>query len=117
MTFRRIAGFNARCSVSKAYAEADRNQEDNNGRLSVRAGLIYRWNNELEKIVKDIIEEIDLVAEARRRTMRAESVLKLVENIGKDIMRVRCFRVDNDLVRDQVSEEVIKVGSFFIVYN
>ncbi|XP_068991516.1 tektin-4-like [Neodiprion pinetum] len=102
------AGFNALCSISRAYAEADRNQMDNNIRLSTRAGTIHRWTVELERMIADIVEEIDLVQEVRRRTMRGKSVLQVVENIGKDMMRIRCFRMDNDLVRDQVSEEVTK---------
>lgn len=104
-----MAGYNAHCSISRAYAEADRNQMDNNIRLNMRAGVIYRWKTELERTISEITEEIDVLQEVRRRTMRAKSVLQLIKNIVKDMTRVRCFRVDTDIVRDQVAEEIIKV--------
>ncbi|XP_048513433.1 tektin-4-like [Athalia rosae] len=103
-----LTGYNARRCALRAYAVTDRNQLDNNIRLSARAGTIYCWKSKLDRIVSKIREEIDAVLEVRRRTMRAKSALQLVDNIGKDIMNIRCYRMDTDLVRDQVTEEISK---------
>lgn len=61
-------------------AAADKNQHNNTLRLGQRAHEILRWKTELERAIEEMILEIDLLEEQRRRARQSKTAL------GQDIL-------------------------------
>ena len=95
--------------MEKAFVDTDRETLYNDIRLSARIGVVFRWKVELERDIADLACEIGLIQEEKIRLQRCIHALDLVESINKEIKQVRCSRMEPDLVRDQVEEEVIEV--------
>lgn len=56
-------------------AAADKNQHNNTLRLGQRAHEILRWKTELERAIEEMILEIDLLEEQRRRARQSKTAL------------------------------------------
>lgn len=100
--------WNGRQCLEQTRADIDKNQEDNTKRLWQRAQDVHRWKCELERAIAAAAEEIDFMEEQRRRLKSASSVLMLPESIAGECLERRTGRLDPELVRDIVEEELIK---------
>ena len=110
-TFRSVAN-KARETNAKIYKETDKHQLENRDRLSERAGVVYGWKSELERALVEITDEIELLENERRRVKQSLSVLTVPESIAGDFLQLRSTRLEPDLVRDPVEDELVKVISF-----
>lgn len=95
--------------MEKAFAETEKEVLYNDIRLSARAGVLFRWKVELERDITDIVCEISYIQEEKSRLKRCIRAIGLVQSINNDIKKIRCLRMESDLVRDPVDEEAIKV--------
>ncbi|KAF5269242.1 hypothetical protein FQR65_LT02543 [Abscondita terminalis] len=85
----KIIDWNARQCFEQTRADVDQNQEDNTKRLNQRVQEILRWKSE------------------RVRLKSASSVLMLPKAIAGECIERRTGRLDPDLVRDEVEDELV----------
>ncbi|VEN46020.1 unnamed protein product [Callosobruchus maculatus] len=104
----RLIDWNGRQCLESVQSETDKNQEDNTKRLNQREMEIHRWKCELERAIAAASEEILFMEEQRRRLKQAASVLTIPESIAGECIERRTGRLDSELVRDDVEEELIK---------
>ncbi|KAF5269263.1 hypothetical protein FQR65_LT02564 [Abscondita terminalis] len=97
----------ARC-LEQSSSDNDKNQEDSTKRLYQRVQLVHKWKCELEMSIAAASEEITYLEEQRVRLKSAGAVLTLPESICGECIERRTGRLDPDLVRDEVEEELIK---------
>lgn len=71
---------------------------------------MYRWKTELEHVILDMTKEIELLEAERRRVKQSLSVLTVPESIAGEFLQLRSKRLDADLIRDEVEEELTKVN-------
>lgn len=120
--------WNGRQCLEQTQSDIDKNQEDNTKRLLQRSQEVHRWKCELERAIAAASEEITMMEEQRFRLKQASSVLQMPESIGNFIMyeyiqihnltaklyvageclERRTGRLDPELVRDEVEDELIK---------
>lgn len=100
---------NAKQCVDRVYAAANKTQLDTTEHLKSRSHVVYRWKAELEHAIAALAEEIELLESERRRVQRSLSVLTVPESISSEFLQLRSFRLESDLVRDPVEEELVKV--------
>ncbi|KAJ8939757.1 hypothetical protein NQ318_004171 [Aromia moschata] len=103
-----LIDWNGRQCLEQTQADVDKNQEDNTKRLQQRQTEIHRWKCELERAIAAASEEIGFMEEQRRRLKQASSVLTLPESIAGECLERRTGRMDSELVRDEVEDELIK---------
>ncbi|XP_050295530.1 tektin-4 [Anthonomus grandis grandis] len=103
-----LIDWNGRQCLEQTQSDVDKNQEDNTRRLNQREMEIMRWKCELERAIAAAAEEIALMEEQRRRLKQAASVLQMPESIAGECLDRRTGRLDSELVRDEVEEELIK---------
>lgn len=94
---------------SRVYRETDKNQLENRDRLSGRAGEIHYWKMELERAIIELTDEIELLEAEHRRVKQSLSVLTIPESIAGEFLQIRSTRMEPDLVRDKVEDELVKV--------
>jgi len=80
--------------------------------LKTRANVVYRWKAELEHAIAAIAEEMKLLEVERRRVQRSLSILIIPVSIASEFLQLRSSRLDSDLVRDNVEEQLTKVESY-----
>lgn len=95
---------------AQIYKETDGHQLENRDRLSQRASVVYGWKTELERSLAEMVEEIELLEGERRRVKQSLSVLVIPESISGDLLQLRSCRLEPDLVRDRVEDELVKVS-------
>ncbi|KAI4465455.1 tektin [Holotrichia oblita] len=100
--------YNGRQCLEQTRADTDKNQEDSTRRLKLREQEVFRWKCELERAIDAAREEIELIEKERRRLKHAMAVLMLPESIAGECLERRATRLDPELVRDEVEEELIK---------
>ncbi|XP_074102651.1 tektin-4-like [Cotesia typhae] len=93
---------------SRVYSETDKNQLENRDRLSGRAGEIHYWKMELERAIIELTDEIELLEAEHRRVKQSLSVLTIPESIAGEFLQIRSTRMEPDLVRDKVEDELVK---------
>ncbi|XP_011312232.1 tektin-4-like [Fopius arisanus] len=93
---------------TRIYKNTDKVQLENRDKLSKRASVIHRWKTELEKALHEITDEIELLEGELRRVKQSLSILTLPESISGEFLDMRCKRLEPDLVRDRVEEELVK---------
>ncbi|XP_071630899.1 tektin-4 [Temnothorax longispinosus] len=98
----------AKQCVDQAYAAADKVQTETTEHLKTRANVVYRWKAELEHMIATIAEEMELLEAEHRRVQRSLSILTIPVSIASDFLQLRSFRLDSDLVRDNVEEQLTK---------
>ncbi|CAH1155106.1 unnamed protein product [Phaedon cochleariae] len=103
-----LIDWNGRQCLEQTQADTDKNQEDNTKRLNQRELEILRWKCELERAIAAASEEIGFMEEQRRRLKQASSVLTVPESIAGECLDRRTGRMDSELVRDDVEEELIR---------
>ncbi|KAG5890398.1 hypothetical protein JTB14_026281 [Gonioctena quinquepunctata] len=103
-----LIDWNGRQCLEQTQADTDKNQEDNTKRLNQRELEIHRWKCELERAIAAAAEEIGSMEEQRRRLKQASSVLTIPESIAGECLDRRTGRMNGELVRDEVEEELIK---------
>ncbi|XP_078050189.1 tektin A [Augochlora pura] len=99
---------NAKKCVQESYKQADKTQLENTDHLKNRAAEVFRWKIELEHVLRDITEEIELLEAERRRVKLSLSVLTIPESIAGEFLQLRSKRLESDLIRDEVEEELTK---------
>ncbi|GJQ70597.1 hypothetical protein Trydic_g22991 [Trypoxylus dichotomus] len=100
--------YNGKQCFEQTRADTDKNQEDSTRRLKLREQEVFRWKCELERAIDAAREEIELVEKERSRLKHAMAILMLPESIAGECLKRRASRLDSDLVRDEVEEELIK---------
>ncbi|XP_076278807.1 tektin A isoform X1 [Lasioglossum baleicum] len=103
-----LAISNAKRCVDQSYKQADKTQLETTNHLKTRSAEVYRWKVELEHVNRDITEEIELLEAERRRVKQSLSVLTVPESIAGEFMQLRSKRLESDLIRDEVEEELTK---------
>lgn len=93
---------------------ADKAQHNSTVRLGESAYDIHRWKLEVERALQDMMVELDLLESQRRRAKLAKQVLGVVKSINSECLKRRTLRMEPDLVRDAVEEELIKVLILFL---
>lgn len=101
----------AKNAIMKAYEVTDHNQCDNTKRLQNRARDIDDWKQCLERAIRAMTDEICTLEEQRRRLKQAMNVLQMPESIVSECLQTRTRRPDQELVRDEPEEELIKEKS------
>lgn len=94
--------------MAKTKADTDKDQSENTKRLAQRASDIHRWKCELERAIEAAIEELGLLKDQHTRLKQAMSILTIPESIAAECIDIRTSRLEPDLVRDEVEEELIK---------
>lgn len=107
--FTRTLAKNVREHNKIIYRETDKNQLENRDRLSGRAGEIHHWKTELERALIELTDEIELLETEHRRVKQSLSVLTIPESIAGEFLQIRSTRMEPDLVRDKVEDELVKV--------
>ncbi|XP_026469916.1 tektin-4-like [Ctenocephalides felis] len=100
--------YNSKNAMSEIFAIADKNAADNANRMVNRTQELNRWKTELERAIFAMSEEVQVLEEQRRRLKGAGSVLKIPESIVSECIERRSGRMEPDLVRDNVEEELIR---------
>ena len=77
--------------------------------LKTRANVVYHWKTKLEHAIAAIAEEMELLEAERRRVQRSLSILTIPLSIANEFLHLRSFRLNCDLVRDNVEEQLTKV--------
>uniref|UniRef100_A0AAR5P4D3 Tektin n=1 Tax=Dendroctonus ponderosae TaxID=77166 RepID=A0AAR5P4D3_DENPD len=103
-----LIDWNGRQCLEQTQADVDRNQGYNTRRLNQREMGIMRWKCELERAIALAAEEISFMEEQRRRLKQAAAVLQMPESIAGECLERRTGRLDSELVRDEVEDELIK---------
>ncbi|KAB0798256.1 hypothetical protein PPYR_09249 [Photinus pyralis] len=103
-----LVDWNGRRCLEQTRADVDKNQEDSTKRLTQRSQDLHRWKCELEMAIAAAAEEIGFLEADRRRLKTAAAVLTMPESIAGECLERRTGRVDTELVRDEVEEELIK---------
>lgn len=77
--------------------------------MKTRVNEVYRPKTELERAISANVEEIGLLEAERRRVRRSLSTLTIPASIASEFLQLRSSRLDTDLVRDNVEEQLTKV--------
>lgn len=107
----RVTANGAKQCVDQTYAAANKVQSETTEHLKTRANVVYRWKAELEHAIAALAEETGLLEIDRRRVKRSLSVLTIPASIANEFLQLRSCRMDSDLVRDNVEEQLMKVES------
>ncbi|XP_048512381.1 tektin-4-like [Athalia rosae] len=103
-----LAAHNGKNSIQRVFKEADDQQRENKNRLSDRSREVFKWKSELERALITMTEEIELLEVEYRRVKSSLSVLTIPESIAGEFLQLRSTRLEPDLVRDEVNDELIK---------
>lgn len=71
---------------------------------------MHRWKTELEHVILEMTKEIELLEAERRRVKQSLSVFTIPESIAGEFLQLRSKRLESDLIRDEVEEELTKVN-------
>ncbi|XP_003494134.1 tektin-4 [Bombus impatiens] len=99
---------NAKRCVERSYKEADKIQLKSTDNLKNRANEVCRWKTELEHLILEITKEIELLEAEHRRVKHSLSLLTVPESIAGEFLQLRSKRLESDLIRDEVEEELTK---------
>lgn len=95
--------------MAEAFAASNQIQSETTEHLKTRALVVYRLKAELEHAIAALAEEMDLLEAERRRVQRSLSILTIPVSIANDFLKLRSSRLDCDLIRDNVEEQLTKV--------
>lgn len=109
MNLFRVTANDAKQCVEQAYAAAEKVQLETTEHLKTRTNVVYRWKAELENAIAVIAEEMELLEAERRRVQRSLPILTIPTSITSEFLQLRSSRLDSDLVRDNVEEQLTKV--------
>ncbi|KAK0092136.1 hypothetical protein PV326_002110 [Microctonus aethiopoides] len=98
---------NVRQNNARIYQETDKNQLENRDRLSKRASVIHQWKTVLNEALLEVTNEIELLEGEYRRVKQSLSILTIPESIAGEFLQIRNIRLEPDLVRDNVENELI----------
>lgn len=100
--------FKGHDAIVRSRADTDKNQADNTKRCYQRAATLHRFKCELERAIEASIEELSLLKDQHTRLKQAAAILMIPEAIASESLDIRSGRLEPDLVRDEVEEELIK---------
>ncbi|KAG5315750.1 TEKT4 protein, partial [Acromyrmex insinuator] len=104
----RVAADRAKQCIDQVYTTADKIQLETTEHLKTRANVVYHWKTNLEHAIAAIAEEMELLETERRRVQRSLSILTIPLSIANEFLQLRSLRLNTDLVRDKVEEQLIK---------
>ncbi|KAI5632263.1 tektin family domain-containing protein [Phthorimaea operculella] len=78
--------------------------DDSTDQLKHRARHINYWKAELERAIKDIDAEIQVLEAQRQQLKNASDTLKIPEYITEECIELRTLRMQSDLVYDEPQE-------------
>ncbi|XP_018421343.1 PREDICTED: tektin-4 [Nanorana parkeri] len=94
--------------AAECEARAQRSQADSTKKLGERLLDIHFWRSELEREIRDVTAETDLLLQCKNRLQRALDATRIPFTIATDNLLCRERRVGAELVRDGVEVELIK---------
>jgi len=97
--------------IKQTYDTANKVAIQATENLKNRANETYHWQAELENIIWAIMEEIELLEIERHQSKRYLSILSVRISITGEFLQLRSSRLESDLVRDEVEEELTKVNT------
>ncbi|KYN43031.1 Tektin-4 [Trachymyrmex septentrionalis] len=103
-----VAANRAKQCVDHVYTTANKVQLETTEHLKTRANVVYHWKTKLEHAIAAIAEEMELLEAERRRVQRSLSILTIPLSIANEFLHLRSFRLNCDLVRDNVEEQLTK---------
>lgn len=86
-------------------------QADTTKALGERAHDIHFWKTEIEREIRDIIDETDLLLAQKKRLENALRTTEIPLHIATDNLNCRQRRQGQDLVQDDPELGLLKVGS------
>lgn len=95
--------------MKQSYKAADKTQLETTDHLKTRANEVHSWKTKLEHAIAILIEEIGLLEAERRRVKQTLSTLTVPMSIAGEFLQLRSLRLEPDLVRDDVEEQLVKV--------
>jgi len=96
--------------MKQTYETANKVAVQTTESLKNRANDTYHWQAELKNIICTIMEEIELLEIERRQAKRSLSVLSVRMTMAGEFLQLRSSRLESDLVRDEVEEQLTKVN-------
>lgn len=114
--YRNIA-FTSQQTENEIYNRVDENDLDNKYYLTVNARNLFNSKRELERINKDVTDELESTKNLIQQLMKSNRAVQSIINIDQDLKRVRNTRSEEDLVHDSVTEEILKVFFYFHFYK
>ncbi|XP_060807815.1 tektin-3-like [Amyelois transitella] len=93
------------CIVKVNQTSCD-DYSDTTDQLNHRARHINYWKDELERAIKDIDAEIDVLEALRQQVKNAMDTLKIPEYITEECLDMRRNRMQSDLIYDEPQEEL-----------
>lgn len=111
LNFFRIMMNDVKRYVGQTYKTADEVELETTEKLKNRANVVFHWKAKLENAISTVMEEIELLEAERRRVKRSLSVLNIPASIAGEFLHLRSSRLESDLVRDEVEEQLTKVKS------
>ncbi|XP_056633924.1 tektin-4-like [Diorhabda sublineata] len=103
-----LIDWNGRQCLEHSLTLIDKNQQENTKKLYHKELELHKRKTELEKAISDITEEIYYLEEEKRRIQQASKVLIIPESIANECIERRNDRMDVELIRDEVEEELTK---------
>lgn len=99
----------SRETMNETDALAHATQGDTTKKLAERLKDIHFWQFELEREIKDLIAETDLLLDQKKRLENALRATEIPLHIATDNLNVRQRRQGGDLVQDCVELNLLKV--------
>ncbi|XP_028150140.1 tektin-4-like [Diabrotica virgifera virgifera] len=103
-----VVDWNGRQCMVQCFDTVEKTQMDNTRRLNQRELEIHTFKCELDRAINAAKEEIYFLEQERRRLKEASKILLIPESISAECLERRTGRVDVELVRDDVEEEIIR---------
>ncbi len=95
--------------IKETEAQTQQAQEESTKKLLERLKDINFWKFELERNIKDVIAETDLLCEQKKRLENALRATEIPLHIATDNLNCRQKRQGIDLVQDDVELNLLKV--------
>lgn len=95
---------------NETEATTNNTQADVTKKLAERCKDIQFWKNELEREIRDVIDETALLLDLKKRLENALRTTEIPLHIATDNLNCRQRRQGLDLVQDDVEISLLKVG-------
>ncbi|XP_053593393.1 tektin-4-like [Microplitis demolitor] len=109
--------FTSQQTENEIYNRVDENDLDNKYYLTVNARNLFNSKRELERINKDVTDELESTKNLIQQLMKSNRAVQSIINIDQDLKRVRNTRSEEDLVHDSVTEEILKDAKQRLEYD
>lgn len=93
-------------SIIKVNQTSCEDYSDSTDQLKHRVRHINYWKAELERAIRDMDAEINILESLRQQLKNAQDTLKIPEYITEECLNLRRDRMQSDLVYDELQEDL-----------